>query len=389
MKIFNLLFILFIISSAIAQPPPPTGKRWVKVGNMSDDFENGFKTSKWVKNSPTWIGRPPGLFQTVNVSVSDGELKILAKKLDRVVMRKGKRFTHGGGLVRSKIGINPANTAGGVYFETKMKANETFMSSTFWTRTEESGSCPKKNAEVDFQECVGIAIRRSPRFGHDFDNHIHSNSHDHCKNPSSTNDNKDKKRIGPVTDWITYGAWVTQNNVRIYVNGDHQYTIPHNDAPINVPLYLRMVTETYDWNPPRPGSDGMDLSKSKRTTKYKFMNTYRLVNNRATSLVNNRSTSISTTEKTNSDLTIYPNPVSGSMIDLNMSSLNTSEEIYVSLRDVNGIQLFSKSFAANSLDRLPIKLDISQVKTISNGVYFIHIQNGNIKETQKLIIQRN
>ena len=47
-------------------------------------------------------------------------------------------------------------------------------------------------------------------------------------------------------------------------------------ADFNIPMHLRMVVETYNWNPV-PADGGMNGSKEDRTTKYDWVRSWKLV----------------------------------------------------------------------------------------------------------------
>jgi len=161
------LLLQFLCVSIYAQGKPPIpappGKKWVKIKNMSDEFNtsNKFNTRNiWDVNDPQWPGRSPGIFEKSNVEQWGGLLRLQARKLKPFEVRpnpgstsKWKKWTHGGALVRSK------QRAKYGYFEVKMKANETFMSSTFWLIHRASNGnplhCTNRTIEADITENVG------------------------------------------------------------------------------------------------------------------------------------------------------------------------------------------------------------------------------------------
>ena len=50
------------------------------------------------------------------------------------------------------------------------------------------------------------------------------------------------------------------------------------DFAYDLPMYLRLVTETYDWNPV-PADGGLTGSFEERTTKYDWVRTWKLIDN--------------------------------------------------------------------------------------------------------------
>ncbi len=286
-KIMRFIFIVIAISFYTAifsqpyfksgQDPKPSNKKWVKVENLSDDFNGSeLDSGKWQKepvgNDWKWIGRPPGLFRAENVKVKNGKMQVTVGKLDSVVHIDGKTFTHQGGIVRS---LNPGQV--GWYFECKMKANATEMSSTFWLMTKYD--CEKK-LETDIQECVGRTTDLTEEWAKEWDKIFHSNAI-HRKtecNPESVRDEdfillkkENHKR------YYVYGAWwKSPEEILFYLNGKYVYTL-HPTVEWDMPAFIHTAIETYSWNPIlKEGSMVENGSKNKRTTKYKWIRIWRL-----------------------------------------------------------------------------------------------------------------
>ena len=280
-----LIFILLVSDVIFAQQPyfqsgndpKPANKKWEIIDKMSDDFDGTtLDNSKWAINTPTWIGRPPGIFKTNAVKVEDGNLKFTAYKLQAVENVGGNRYTHAGALVRSlqsqKFG----------YYECKMKGNKTFMSSTFWlinTRNEGTG-CDVRVTELDITETVGVNSGGASWINTTISN---MNSNTHSRNTACNNtpvgSKGDKVGLGGKSweDYHVYGAWwKSKEEILFYLDGKFVYKIKP-PADFDLPMYLRMVTETYDWNPPKAGKDGMNDTQENRTTYYDWVRTYKLV----------------------------------------------------------------------------------------------------------------
>jgi hypothetical protein len=155
------------------QDPKPTDMAWQRVEQLSDEFQGtALDHSKWqdkpVGNGWIWDGRPPGLFKPSNATVEDGKMRITVSRLDEPVTKNGKIFTHQGAIVRS-LSVGHV----GWYFECKMKANSTAMSSTFWLMTKGN---TRKKLECDIQECVGRTTDRTAGWGKNWDQIFHSNA---------------------------------------------------------------------------------------------------------------------------------------------------------------------------------------------------------------------
>ncbi|WP_299213804.1 carbohydrate-binding protein [uncultured Aquimarina sp.] len=272
----NLLLILllcFVTISVFAQPTPPTGKKWEKIDVMSDEFNgSSLNSSKWAINSPQWEGRRPARFETSSVSVSDGNLKISASKKTNPF----NGWTHNGGLVRSTT----RNTYG--YYEARMKGNKTFMSSTFWliNKRNEGTGCDIRTTELDITETVGVNSNGANWVNNMIIN-MNSNTHSRGTNCNSTpvGQQGNKAPLGEESwkNYHTYGVWwKSKSEILFYLDNEFVGQIKP-PADFNLPMYLRMVVETYDWNPPKDGQDGMNNSLNNRTTYYDWVRSYRLV----------------------------------------------------------------------------------------------------------------
>jgi len=247
----TILLVLCIVGFqlTIAQPAPPNGKKWEKVDVLSDEFNgNSLNTSKWLINDPQWEGRRPARFETSSVSVSGGNLKISASKKSNPF----SGWTHSGGLVRAKT----RSLYG--YYETRMKANKTFMSSTFWliNKRNEFTGCDFRTTELDITETVGVNSNGANWVNNTIRN-MNSNTHSRGTSCNSTPVGvKGANAALGGQSWQayhTYGVWwKSKTEVLLYLDGKFVNKITPA-ADFNLPMYLRMVVETYDWNPPKAG----------------------------------------------------------------------------------------------------------------------------------------
>ncbi|GAA4272992.1 RICIN domain-containing protein [Aquimarina gracilis] len=276
-QILSMLVFCIVLVQLYAQPTPPNGKKWEKVEALSDEFNgNSLNTSKWAVNVSTWIGRPPGIFKQNAVKVKDGKLQFTAYKLSSPETVNGNVYTHAGALVRSL-----KNQTYG-YYECRMKANKTFMSSTFWliNKRNEGSDCDVRVTELDITETVGVNSNGA-NWVNTTINSMNSNTHSRgttCNN-TPVGQEGGKASLGEPSwkGYHTYGAWwKNKDEVLFYLDGKFVYKIKP-PANFNLPMYLRLVTETYDWNPPKAGQDGMNDSVDNRTTYYDWVRTYKLV----------------------------------------------------------------------------------------------------------------
>lgn len=257
--------------------PTPNGKKWTKVDAMSDEFNtNALDEVKWRNTDPNqWIGRPPGLFKKNTVSVSDGYLKLTADKLPAPEIVNGKTFTHAGSYITSTTSIGP-----GHYFECRMKSSQTFMSSTFWliNKRNEGNGCDVRVTEFDIQECVG-QITTTANWAQTFNSSMHSNTHSRntvCNETPTGSEGNTASITGKTYDdfHVYAGWWKSATEVELFLDGIKVGTVtpPSN---FNLPMYMKMVVETYDWNPV-PQGDGMDGTEEERTTSYDWVRTWKL-----------------------------------------------------------------------------------------------------------------
>ena len=259
------------------EDPKPVDAKWKLVKSMSDEFDGKvINESKWQISGQGWKGRAPGLFVPENIKLENGEMLITTTTLDKPVVINGQTFTHGGGYVGSVQG----KTYG--YYECRMKANKTFMSSTFWLindRQELSG-CDKRTTELDIQECVG-QLNTDKEFAQKLINHMNSNTHSRgipegCDYPKATLGAKAPLNAMAYEDYHVYAVWwKSKDEVLFFLDGKFQSQIKPA-ADFNIPMHLRMVVETYDWNPV-PADGGMTGSEEDRTTRYDWVRSWELV----------------------------------------------------------------------------------------------------------------
>jgi len=259
------------------EDPKPQTSQWKLVKGMSDEFDgNKVDEEKWQISGQGWIGRAPGLFVSDNITVAAGNLQITTNKLQEPVERHGKTFTHGGGYVGSYEGM----TYG--YYECRLKANKTFMSSTFWLINDKKDSegCEIRTTELDIQECVG-QVTSDKEFAKKMVNHMNSNTHSRdipegCDVPSGTLGAKEPLNHMAFDEYHVYGVWwKNKDEVLFFLDGKLHATVKPV-ANFDIPMHLRMVVETYNWNPV-PLDGGMTGSKVDRTTFYDWVRTWELI----------------------------------------------------------------------------------------------------------------
>ena len=284
-RFYFLCYLVVVCSlNLIAQPTPPVNKKWVKVAALSDEFNGtGLDQQKWVINTPDWIGRAPGIFKSESVRVNDGSLNITNSLLVSPEIINGKRYTHAGGLVKSL-----KNGSFG-YYEARMKASETFMSSTFWLVNEkkQGQGCDRRTTELDVIESIGVKTG-AEEWINSFTENMIAKAHSRNVECASIPEGYESDRV-PLgskcfEQYFTYGVWwKSAKELLFYLNGKFVFQIT-TPSDFNLPLYLRFVTETYAWNPV-PQDGGMNGSKESRTTRYDWVRTYELVTDERVSFI--------------------------------------------------------------------------------------------------------
>lgn len=257
------------------EDPRPAGKVWRPVAALSDEFEgDALDATKWqsepVGNGWGWYGRAPGLFRASNVAVRDGKMHVTVSRLDKPVVRDGKTFTHQGAIVRS---VHPGRV--GWYFECRMKANATVMSSTFWLITKKGS---EKKLELDIQECVGLTTELTEPWAKNWDRIFHSNLIDWSKPEKVQLQKSVPTETKNCERYYIYGAWwKSPEEVRFYLDGKYTYSIRPKIA-WDVPSFIQMAVETYDWNPvPADGGLVETGTPEQRTTRYDWVRVWELV----------------------------------------------------------------------------------------------------------------
>jgi beta-porphyranase len=260
--------------------PLEEGKKWELVKDMSDEFD-GKKVdeNKWQISGQGWIGRAPGLFQAENIKVADGSLQITTRLLPEPIVKQNKTSTYGVGYVGSRKGM----TYG--YYECEMKANKTFMSSTFWLINEGKGiqGCDKRTTELDIQECVGQIVNTAA-WMKDFDQKMNSNTHSRnipegCDYAKGSNKAGGEIGAKVYDDFHVYGVWwKSKDEVLFFLDGKFLNKVKP-PADYDIEMYLRMVVETYDWNK-APEDGGMTGSEAERTTTYNWVRSWKTVDSK-------------------------------------------------------------------------------------------------------------
>jgi len=259
------------------EDPAPEGKIWTPVAELSDEFnDEQVDLTKWqvepIGNNWAWIGRPPGLSQAKNISIREGRLSVEVGVLPEMKVIENDTFTHYGGIVRS---LAPGRH--GLYYEARIKANRTEMSTTFWLMSKYD--CEEKQ-ELDILECVGAVSPEKADWVKDWDQIFHSNAIHRTTscNPKPT---QIQAQMTPETPnyerFYVYGCWwKSPDELLFYLDGKYAYSIKPS-ITFDLPAWLHMAIETYDWNPiPADGGVIKDAPLEDRRTEYDWVRTWEL-----------------------------------------------------------------------------------------------------------------
>ncbi len=270
---FYITLLIFGFHLSAQTPEPPKGYQWIVNEKFSDEFEGSkIDSKKWYDRSPYWVnGRPPATFRAYSVSVKDGNLRI-----KNSVLKGDSIYNIAGGAVASV-----ARDAHYGYYESRIKASGISMSSTFWLKNKRlKNGCVTEQQELDIVEIVGQQKRAG-----DFRTTMKSNAH-FIDTPC---DGKEKyisapgagAKIDPPANetYHVYGCWwVDATTLHFYLDGKFVYTINPSTAiredPFYRPMYMHLVTETYNWETP-PTPDEL-VDDSRNTTYYDWVRAYTL-----------------------------------------------------------------------------------------------------------------
>ncbi|MCM2369832.1 family 16 glycosylhydrolase [Aporhodopirellula aestuarii] len=276
-------------------PEPPEGFRWAVNPDFTDEFSGEtLDQEKWFAKSPYWTnGRPPATFKADNVSLKDGFLRIRNRRLipsEGNDGTPGDKYTLAGGAVASR-----SDQAWYGYYETRMKASATPMSSTFWLKNmprsiryvTEEGRMVKEShrQELDIIETIGTPTRPE-----NWNRQFHANTHYQVnvgrgQDPPTVSVGAPKNSTTAIEntaeDFHTYAVWwVDPNTMHFYYDGKFLFTVnpgtDYNLLPFARPMYMHLVTETYDWEPGLP-TDEMLNDEQRNSTLYDWVRSYILV----------------------------------------------------------------------------------------------------------------
>ena len=216
-------------------PEPPSGFKWVLISELSDDFDGkSLDLEKWQDYHPYWDGRNPSQFDPQNVWVGQGVLHLQSTtdidNLSEVANPAEDVW------VRSACVSSKEPTAFYGYYETRMKASQLSMTSSFWFQG--------KYSEIDVVEQLGAPMDQPGS-----SKYMLMNTHYYPDGWES-----DKKT--PVTEYMETGAadefhiygiwWKDDHTIWFYHNGEKVAEVKTGGAFLE-PMYMFFDTEVFVW----------------------------------------------------------------------------------------------------------------------------------------------
>jgi hypothetical protein len=233
---FSLLNIILFMSISIglfAQPSPPSGKNWVVVPLLTDEF-NGttLDGTKWQNTHRSWAGRAPSQFLPANVSVGGGNLQLKSTV--------GNTNMVGNWVNSAVVQSKGRPMKAGMYSEARIKCSKLSMTTAFWFQGDYS--------EIDRQENLGAPS--SPNWTQ-LANTDQINTH-YFPGGFELGDKKTPKFINNLSPGVgdtyyIYGVWWKDSrNILIYLDGVQResITLPYD---FNETMFMYFDTETFTW----------------------------------------------------------------------------------------------------------------------------------------------
>lgn len=206
----------------------PAGKRWEMREDMSDEFDDGFDTTKWAKSY--WNYGVPNSNQEANSGVSDGNLWIkatLAPNHDDPNHEDSERWFHTARVVSAGRIKFPA------YTESRIKASYISAYNTYWLN---NGDAENRD-EIDIIENNArptyTGTSANGQFHYDeypwhmasqyfiVENGNEDRRSGDTDNRTDLSDNNTLQGVRWNEDYHVFGAWwKDENNVQFYLDGE-------------------------------------------------------------------------------------------------------------------------------------------------------------------------
>jgi beta-glucanase (GH16 family) len=230
-----LVMLLAVPAADSTLPEPPAGSRWEAVPELSDEFDgSALDPKKWQPRQPYWKGREPSRFDTANVSVEGGFLRLRSTTAidDLATVKDPTKDVWVTAACVASLG--PIAREG--YYEARFKASDLPMTSSFWFQG--------KYSEIDVVEQVGHSAK-NPGKG----KLMLMNTHyfrDGWKGDRAT-PKEWTMPAGAAEAYHVYGVWwKDEHTVRLFHDGQPVAEMTTGGA-FDEPQYLFFDTEVFLW----------------------------------------------------------------------------------------------------------------------------------------------
>ncbi|MDO6516658.1 family 16 glycosylhydrolase [Zobellia uliginosa] len=192
-------------------PPAPQGMKWVKISQLSDEFNNGFNTTKWTKS--LWNYGVPVQMKAENSGVSDGTLWIKA-----TLGNDPERWFETSRIM-SKAQVNYP-----MYTVSRIKGAHISAYNTFWLN---NGDISNRN-EIDvIENNSNPSCNCQPDFPWQMNSQYFHVVNDDTKRNKGNFDNRELSDANPLKgvawneEYHTFGVWWKDaTHIQFYLDGE-------------------------------------------------------------------------------------------------------------------------------------------------------------------------
>jgi hypothetical protein len=350
-KYFILIIFIFNSFRTKSQPIVDSNYYWEIVPELTDEFnETVLDKQKWFNYLPYWSGREPSQFDTNNVTVSEGCLRLKSTV---------SNYNQTGNWIASSCVTSKTKAMRpGYYSEAKIKCPKLSMTGAFWFQGLYS--------EIDVIENFG-APTAAKYAG--YETYMNTNTHYFVGgfvNDKYTQWSASILQPSCADTFFTYGVWWKDPaTIIFFLNGQEIHTSKPAGS-FNENMYMFFDMEAFSWGIGLPTIESLD--DSTRNTQYvDWVRTFKLV-------PKSNSTLVPDILNTDNCSYLYPNPTSAGF------RINQEEKIQLEIYTIKGILVLRKQIIGK--ESIP-------TSNLPAGLYFVKIINGNSTSTRRLIINRN
>ena len=232
----TVLLACFVGSTSFAQPAPPAGKQWVVVPALTDDF-HAFDPAKWQPRHPYWEGRPPSVFDTNNVSVTNGMLLLQ--------MTLAGTNQQGIWLHSSCLSSQTRAFTAGMYAETRVKIAGLCASTAFWMQ----GNFSEIDVIENFGTVKNAAFKDLPAT---MMSNTHYFPHGWSNDVATALQTPNPARQRNADHYFTWGVWWRDAHTVIFYRDGTAVGQVTTGGDFNEPMYLFFDMEPMSWGPGLP-----------------------------------------------------------------------------------------------------------------------------------------